>query len=213
MSKRKIFSWRRIRNKLELVGDRIKLAIIGFGFCLSHKKYLVAFILGSFGFLYFLTFFQSGNSNLHLLFSSLDAEHKIELLGKVFLDCFRNFLSLNGLSIILLAILQGLAITLMVYTWRYKEQDAVFSTASTSTIAGALGFVALGCPSCGISLLTPILSTIAGASAGILAERVNIFLTLVAYGLLFFSICKLGYLVFVITSAAKYKEKHASKNN
>lgn len=213
MPKRKIFSWRRIRNKLELAGDRIKLAIIGSGFCLSHKKYLAAFILGSFGFLYFLTFFQSGNSNLHLLFSSLDAEHKIELLGKVFLDCFRNFLSLNGLSIILLAILQGLAITLMVYTWRHKEQDAVFSTASTSTIAGALGFVALGCPSCGISLLTPILSAIAGASAGILAERVNIFLTLVAYGLLFFSICKLGYLVFVITSAAKYKEKHASENN
>lgn len=213
MTKRKIFSWRRIRNKLELIGDRIKLAVIGCGFCLSHKKYLGSFIGLSFAFLYFLTFFQSGNSNLHLLFSRLDAEHKIEMLGNVFLDCFRNFLSLYGLSIILLAILQGLAISLMIYTWRHKEQDAVYTTASTSTIAGALGFVALGCPSCGISLLTPVLSAIAGASAGILAERVNIILTLVAYGLLFFSICKLGYLVFVITSAAKYKEKHATKNH
>lgn len=210
---RKIFSWRKLRNRCELILDRIKLAMVGTGFCLSRKKYLVAFILGSFGFLYFLTFFQSGNSNLQLLFSHLEAEQKIELLGRVFVGCFQNFLSLDGLMLVLLALLQGLAITLMVYTWRHKEKDTVFSTASTSTVASALGFVALGCPSCGISLLTPILSAIAGASAGLLAERVNIILTLVAYGLLFYSICKLGYLVFVIVTAAKYKEKHASKNH
>lgn len=213
MAKRKVFSWRRIRNRLELAGDRIKLAIIGTGFCFSQKKYLASFILLSFAFLYFLTFFQSGNSNLHLLFSGIDADQKIELLGKVFIDCFHNFLSFYGLSIIFLALLQGLAVTLMVYTWRHKKKDETLSTASTSTVASALGFVALGCPSCGISLLTPILSAIAGASASLLAERVNVVLTLVAYGLLLFSICKLGYLVFVITSAAKYKEKHASKNS
>jgi len=212
-AKRKIFSWRRIRNRFELILDRIKLAMLGSGFCLSNKKYLAAFILGSFGFLYFLTFFQSGNSNFQLLFSHLDAEQKIELLGRVFSSSFENFLSLDGLLLVFLALLQGLAITLMVFTWRHKKQDEVFGTASASTVASALGFVALGCPSCGISLLTPLLSAIAGASAGILAERVNIILTLVAYGLLLYSICKLGYLVFIIVTAAKYKEKHAPKNS
>ena len=210
---RKVFSWRRLRNKCELVLDRIKLAMSGSGFCLSRKKYALMFTFCSFGFLYFLTFFQSGNSNFQLLFSHLEAEQKIELLGHVFLTCFHNFLSFEGLSLVLLALLQGLAVTLMVYVWRHKKQDVVFSTASTSTVASALGFVALGCPSCGISLLTPILSAIAGASAGLLAEKVNIILTLVAYGLLIYSICKLGYLVFVIVTAARYKEKHASKNS
>lgn len=211
MAKRKLFSWRRIRNRLELIGDRIKLAMLGSSYCLSRKKYLISFIICSFGFLYFLTFFQDGNSNLHLLFSKIDAEQKIDILGRVFLNSLHNFLNLYGLSLVLLSILQGLAVTLMVYTWRHKEKDEVITTASTSTIASALGFVALGCPSCGISLLTPILSAIAGASASLLAERVNVALTLIAYALLLYSICKLGYLIFVIITAAKYKEKHGSK--
>ncbi len=210
---RKIFSWRKLRNKCELILDHVKLAMVGSGFCLSRKKYALMFALCSFGFLYFLTFFQSGNSNLQLLFSHLEAEQKLELLGHVFLACFHNFLSFEGLSLVLLSLLQGLAVILMVYVWRHKKQDVVLSTASTSTVASALGFVALGCPSCGISLLTPILSAIAGASAGLLAEKVNVILTLVAYALLFYSICKLGYLVFVIVTAARYKEKHASKNS
>jgi len=100
----------------------------------------------------------------------------------------------------------------MIYTWRHKKQEEVISSASRSTVASALGFVALGCPSCGISLLSPILSAIAGASAGILAEKVNFILTLVAYTLLLYSICKLGYLVFIIVTASKYKERHESKS-
>ena len=210
---RKIFSLARLKDRFLLALDRIKLGGIGISYLLTFKKYLLLFIFGWLFFLYFLTFFKDGNSNLMILFSGIAIEQKLNLLRRVLLGCFGNFLNLYGLSLVLLSLLQGLAIALMVYTWRNKYKDQTLSSASTSTVASALGFVALGCPSCGISLLTPVLSALAGASASILAERVGAVLTIVAFGLLFYSVFHLGYLVFVIVSARKYKEKHAPKNH
>lgn len=211
--RKKSFSFERLKDDFLQALDHVKLGGIGISYLLSSKKYLLLFTLSWFFFLFFLTFFKDGSGNLSLLFSGISAEQKMSLLGRVFVLCFSNFLSLYGLSLVLLSLLQGLAISLMVYTWRHKHQDQALSSASTSTVASALGFVALGCPSCGISLLTPILSALAGASASILAERVGTVLTIVAFGLLFYSVFHLGYLVFVIVSARKYKEKHAPKNH
>ena len=208
----KAFSWSRVKDSFLLRLDHAKLGSIGISYLLTFKKYLLLFIFGWVFFLFFLTFFKDGSGNLALLFSGISAEQKLSLLGRIFISCFGNFTSLYGLSLVLLALLQGLAFSLMIYTWRNKYKDQTLSTASTSTVASALGFVALGCPSCGISLLTPILSALAGASASILAEHVGAVLTIVAFALLFYSVFHLGYLVFVIVSARKYKEKHAPKN-
>lgn len=210
---KKSFSWNSIKDAFSLALDRIKLGGIGISYLLTFKKYLLLFIFTWAFFLFFLTFFKDGSGNLALLFSGISSDQKLSLLRRVLLSCFGNFTSLYGLSLVLLSLLQGLAISLMVYTWRHKYKDQTLSSASTSTVASALGFVALGCPSCGISLLTPILSALAGASASILAERVGVFLTIIAFGLLFYSVFHLGYLVFVIVSARKYKEKHAPKNH
>lgn len=210
---KKAFSWSSIKDSFSLALDRIKLGSIGISYLLTFKKYLLLFVLAWAFFLYFLTFFKDGSGNLALLFSGISSDQKLSLLWHVVLSCFGNFTSLYGLSLVLLSLLQGLAISLMVYTWRHKYKDQTLSSASTSTVASALGFVALGCPSCGISLLTPILSALAGASASILAERVGVLLTIIAFGLLFYSVFHLGYLVFVIVSARKYKEKHAPKNH
>lgn len=210
---KKAFSLSSIKDSFSLALDRIKLGSIGISYLLTFKKYLLLFVLAWAFFLYFLTFFKDGSGNLALLFSGISSDQKLSLLWRAMLSCFGNFTSLYGLSLVLLSLLQGLAISLMVYTWRHKYKDQTLSSASTSTVASALGFVALGCPSCGISLLTPILSALAGASASILAERVGVLLTIIAFGLLFYSVFHLGYLVFVIVSARKYKEKHAPKNH
>lgn len=207
------FSLTRLKDLFLQTLDQIKLGGIGISYLLGFKKYLLLFIFGWLFFLFFLTFFKDGSGNFALLFSGISAGQKLGLLWRVLLGCFGNFLSLYGLSLVLLSLLQGLAIALMVYAWRHKNKDQALSTASTSTVASALGFVALGCPSCGISLLTPLLSTLAGASAGVLAEKVGTFLTIIAFILLFYSVFRLGYLVFILVSAKKYKEKHAPKNH
>ena len=214
MQKRsKAISFARLKDLFLQALDQIKLGGIGVAYLLSFKKYLLLFVFSWLFFLFFLTFFKDGSGNLALLFSGISIGQKFSLLWRVLLACFGNFLSLYGLSLVLLSLLQGLAIALMVYAWRHKNKDQALSSASTSTVASALGFVALGCPSCGISLLTPLLSALAGASASVLAEKVGAVLTIVAFVLLFYSVFHLGYLVFILVSAKKYKEKHASKNH
>ena len=210
---RKVFSFASLKDFFLQTLDQIKLGGIGISYLLSFKKYLLLFLFSWLFFLYFLNFFKDGSGNLALLFSGISIEQKLGLLWRVLLSCFSSFVSLCGLSLVLLSLLQGLAIALMVYAWRHKSKDQALSTASTSTVASALGFVALGCPSCGISLLTPLLSALAGASASILAEKVGIFLTILAFILLFYSVFHLGYLVFILVSAKKYKEKHAPKSH
>ena len=210
---RKVFSFASLKDFFFQALDQIKLGGIGIFYLLSFKKYLLLFLFSWLFFLYFLNFFKDGSGNLALLFSGISIEQKLGLLWRVLLSCFSSFTNLYGLSLVLLSLLQGLAIALLVYAWRHKSKDQALSTASTSTVASALGFVALGCPSCGISLLTPLLSALVGASASILAEKVGIFLTILAFILLFYSVFHLGYLVFILVSAKKYKEKHAPKSH
>lgn len=194
------------------LGDRAKLAFVGCGYCLRRPKYLTVFIVSWVAFAYIFTFFRDGMSNWNLLFSGITPEQKMGLLGKCFLNIFVNFASFYGLCIIFLSFLQAVAIVLMIFTYRNRNKEASLNGASTGLVASALGFVALGCPTCGISLLTPILTALAGASAGVLAKTIGDIFLVVAFILLLMTIIRLGYLVFIIVSASNYKEKHERKN-
>ena len=155
---------------------------------------------------------DNGNGNWQLICSGLPLGDKLGVLGRVFLNIGENFTSLWGISIILLAILQGIVIAQLVFTWRHREKNATLDGASTGGIGAILGFIALGCPSCGIGLLTPILSAVAGASAVAMAETIGKIFTILAFGLLIFTILRLGYIDYVLASVNNRKEKHAKSN-
>ena len=106
------FSLARLKDMFLQTLDQIKLGGIGISYLLSFKKYLLLFLFGWLFFLFFLTFFKDGSGNLALLFSGISIGQKLGLLWRVLLGCFGNFLSLYGLSLILLSLLQGLAIAL-----------------------------------------------------------------------------------------------------
>ena len=135
------------------------------------------------------------------------------MLGLVFRNIIYNFTSLYGILIILMALLQALVIILLTFAWRNREKDATLDGASTGGIGSILGFVALGCPTCGVGLLMPILTAIAGAGAMTLAEGVSRAFTCLAFILLIYTVIKLGYICFVTISAKKYKEKKHAKSS
>lgn len=130
-----------------------------------------------------------------------------------------NFTSFYGVIIVFMAILQALIIPLLIYTWRQRVQDSknkdnTIDGASTGSIGAILGFVALGCPSCGVGLLMPILSAIAGAGALAVAETMSQLFTIVAFLLLSYTVIKLGNITFVnlCNEKAKRKEENAKSN-
>lgn len=202
-----------IRRLIETAWDRMKLALAGCGRILRRPKYLCLFLASLLFILYLLTFFRDGSGNWQLLWSGLPFERKLEALGRVFLGIGDNFSSFYGISIILMSLLQALVIMLLVFAWRHREKNAALDNASTGGIAAILGFIALGCPSCGVGLLAPILSAIAGGAAMALAEGISCFFTIVAFLLLIFTVVRLGYIDFVIISSNNVKEKKNAKRS
>lgn len=201
-----------VRKIIETVSDRSKFALVSTGYLFKKPKYLCVFFLSFLFFLYFLTFFRDGSSNWQLIWSGLAIDRKLEVLGRIFPALLENFCSFYGVTIILLSLLQGIIVAQIIFAWRNREKEQSLNTASTGGVGAILGFIALGCPSCGIGLLTPLLSAIAGASAVALSETIGYILTILAFGLLLFSIIRLGYINYIIISSKKYKEEHAKSH-
>ena len=95
----------------------------------------------------------------------------------------------------------------LVFAWRHREKSVALDGASTGGIGAILGFVALGCPSCGIGLLMPLLTAIAGAGAAALAESIGHIFTIIAFVLLIFTIVRLGYIDYVLIQSEMAKRK------
>ncbi len=201
-----------VRTIIETVSDRSKFALVSTVYLLKKRKYLLSFLISFFVFLFFLTFFRDGSSNWQLIWSGLPLDRKLEVIGKIFPAMLENFISLYGVTIIFLSFFQAIVIMQIIFAWRNREKNGALDSASTGGIGAILGFIALGCPSCGVGLLTPLLSAIAGASAVALAETIGHIFTILAFALLLFSIIRLGYINYVIIGSKNYKEEHAKSH-
>ncbi len=200
------------RTIIETCSDRCKFALVSTGYILRRPKYLIVALVTLLVFLFLLTFFRDGDGNWQLLCSGLPFDRKLDVLARVFAGIFSNFTSLYGVCIVFLSLLQALVVMHLVFSWRHREKSAAIDGASAGGIGAVLGFVALGCPSCGIGLLTPILSAVAGASATMLAESIGVIFTVIAFALLFFTVIRLGYINYIIIGSKNYKEEYAKSH-
>ena len=213
MGKRKINKFqRKLKNLFETFVDRCKFAVVGFKYLLTRRRYVIALVISFLVFLYILSQLQNNGANWQLLWSGLDFGSKMQVLGRSFRSMLDNFTSFQGILIVLLALMQALCVVGIVFAIRHRQKDDAINGASAGSIASILAFVTLGCPTCGMTLLTPLLTMIAGTSAVALAEKLGIVLSIVAFVLLFATLVHLGYLIFVNVSAERAKEKHAKSN-
>jgi hypothetical protein len=216
MGKRKINKKTSLKKKLsnlfETFVDRTKFAVVGYKYLLSRPRYIIALVISFLIFLYILSQLQNGGSNWQLLWSGLDFGRKMEVFGLSLLSMLENFTSFLGVLIVFLALMQSLCVAGIVFAIRHRQKDDAINGASAGSIASILAFVTLGCPTCGMTLLTPLLTMVAGTGAIALAERLGIILSIVAFVLLFFTLVQLGYQIFVNVSAERAKEKHAKSN-
>ena len=205
MGKRKVKKplSKRFRDIGEYLYDRTRYALVTIHELLSRPKYLACFFVTLLIFLFVLNFFKDGDGNWQLICSGLPLERKFVVLGRVCISVFTSLATWYGLSILLMSTLQALVIILLIFAWRKRKKDSVLDGASTGGIGAIFGFIALGCPSCGVGLLTPILTTLAGAGAMAMAETISGIFTILAFLLLFFTVIRLGYINFVTISSEK----------
>ena len=184
--------------------DELKLAFLGLLFAFKNKRFVISFLLSFFFFGTLLNLLVSGSATLNLLLK-VDFLKKIEILWRAFLGIFgfsRNFY--DFLYIFVLTFIQATMISLVVFVYKYRKNSANIQNAGIVTGLIILGS---GCPTCGTTLLAPIIISLAGSSGMAMAGTTSMFLTILSLILAFFTFKKVGFEAYIIFKAEKFNRK------
>ena len=178
---------------------KIKESIIGTYRVLLKPLYLVLAILIFiiFASLIYLTI----NINFYgpLFISSLPFVDKISLFFEIIIDVFKNANNFNGILLIIVSLLQGIALSVLFYNIKNNRKNnpdtaAQIGRSGIAAIASAIG---LGCVPCGTSLVLPIIAIFfSGAAAATATSYAMIFVLLLAFVLSVYSIYKSGFIAY-----------------
>ena len=196
----------RVYNKQQ----SIKSAMTGVGKILSLPPYLLLAIV--LFVLFALIIFFAINANFYgpLMMSRLPILDKISLLGTMFIDIFKQgFSSINGALLLVVSLLQGLSITVVIFTAKKnkRSEQSVTRQVGLSGLASVAAAIGLGCVPCGTSLILPLVAVFfSGAAAATAATVAGTIVLIIALLLSLFSLYKSGQIAFIYTELAKQEE-------
>ncbi len=210
-------SWRR---KLARAADKWKIAWSGMVLATRYPQFLIAFVIS---FIVFGTLMNllSGSSAALDLFWVSDLNGKMEIIGQAFLALFgfgRNFL--DWLLTFIVVLLQSVLIGLVVFVWRKRRRsrkEQIVATAANSenvqnaSIAAGLAVLGSGCPTCGTTLLAPVISTLFSTSGLALASFISGALTVAAILVTLFAIQRIGGDAYAMIVSERFQKLHHKK--
>jgi hypothetical protein len=189
--------------------DGLKLVCTGTGMVLKRGQFAFIAVLVFALFSIVTTMLGAGSTELRLLFSSISLDEKLGVLGALIARTFGvDGMSAEKSMMLVVALLQGVAIALLVYVWRRKKKEKfdVADGVSKTSIGATLALLGAGCSSCGTSLLFPIVSMIFGASGLVASAIIGWVFVIGALALLVFSIKKLGFYAYIITVSERRRD-------
>lgn len=201
-------NWRKLLDEFVLAGKGILLAT-------KEKRFWYGFI-PSFIFFGMLMNLLSGGFSKFQLMWAIGFPGSFKILGSSFLALFgldQPFL--DWLPIFALSLLQGTLIGLIVLLWNKKREQSSADLGNAGLIAGLIALGA-GCPTCGTTLLTPLLGTLFSAGGLAVAGIFSIIVTIFALIIAVFSLKRLGEETYVTIINEKYllkKSKKSKENN
>ena len=199
-------NWRKWLDGFALAGQGILLAT-------KEKRFWYG-SLPSFLFFGFLMNMLSGGLSKFELVRLLGFPDGFRIIWDSFLAIFGiNQPFLDWLPIFCIAILQGILIGLIVLLWQKKKTAASANSANVEKAGIITGLIALGagCPTCGTTLITPLLGAIFSTSSLSVAGTVSTIVTWLAIIIAILSIKRLGEETYVTIINEKFLANHASK--
>lgn len=127
-----------------------------------------------------------------LLLAPMGLVAKMTVLGSMLGEMFTSyFTTTTGVVLLVLSILQGVAMSLVVYNLKQnrKVETKVMTGSGIAAVAMVIG---LGCVPCGTSILVPIMTIIFASSAPALLSTANLIILLLAILLTIYSIYTVG---------------------
>lgn len=168
---------------------RAKVVLSTVGKLLSKPQYLALSLIS--GFLMLGAVLWSLNIDLlsYVLFQSqISFGQKLRFFTYVYESIITDF-GLQNVAFLLFSVLFGINMSLFVYV--FKRRKSAKKAVATSGSAAAVGMLSGGCAACGTSILTPVLASLGGVSAGF-AEQLGAILSLLGSLLVLYAIFTLA---------------------
>lgn len=193
--------------------DGFALAGKGILLAFHEKRFVISFIIS---FLFFGTLMNllSGGFSKFQLMGALGFPTNLQIMGDALLGVFgfkQPFL--DWLFVFLIAILQGVLIGLVVLLWKKKQSEKSSNSANVEKAGIITGLIALGagCPTCGTTLLTPLLGTLFSTSGFAITGVVSQLVTWLAIIVAALSLRRIGEETYVIIVNEKYLQKKEAR--
>lgn len=209
--------WGIIQVTVKKIIYNSKLALTGVRRVFSRPtNAVVALIIA---FLFTLLVFLIINNGFYgsLLMSRLPVADKLGILGSMTQQMFVEFFTtFNGSLLLLVGLLQGITLTLLIYT---IGQNRLEKNVTAATQLGSTGFAAiaaaigLGCVPCGTSLLLPLATIFFSGSAAVSAvSTMSLVILVVALLLCLYSIYKIAQVAYVHTENEVMVKKESRRD-
>lgn len=194
--------------------DECKLAAIGVVLASRHLSFVLTFLITFLVFGALISLLSTGGSAVDLFFAS-DFGGKMQILGEGVLTLFGKGRSFSDFLLnFLLTFFQATLIGLIVFVIRKRKQNGLLrkrggdsSPIENAGIATGLAILGSGCPTCGTTLITPILTSIFSSSSIAVAGAISGIMTTIAYILIFWSLKKMGLEAYVIIKDEQWRKR------
>ena len=199
-------NWRKWLDGFVLAGKGILLA-------LRERRFWIGFFVAFIFFGTLMNLLSGGFSKLQLM-GVVGFSGAMKIIFDAFLGIFGvGQAFLDWLFVFLLAILQGVLIGLIVLLAKKKRDSNAENIEKAGIIAGLIALGA-GCPTCGTTLLTPLIGTIFSAGGVAITGVVSGVVTVAAVVIAILSLKRIGEETYVIIINERYlKKKEAREKN
>ena len=209
----------KLNHHISMWLDECKMAMSGIVLATREWKFLLAF-LSSFIIFGTLMNILSGSSAGWDLFWAVDFGGKMRLLGQAFLANFGIDRALLDWAItFVITILQSILIGLVVLVWQKKRRQKVLAKAknlnnmSDAGLVAGLAILGSGCPTCGTTLLAPLLGTVLSSGSFAIAGVISGLINVAAVILALFALKRVGKDAYVMIIAERYEKRHPKNNS
>ncbi|MDO4508270.1 MAG: hypothetical protein Q4B65_02730 [Candidatus Saccharibacteria bacterium] len=198
-------NWRKWLDEFILAGKGILLAT-------REKRFWVGFIIAFFFFAILMDLLSGGTYKFQQMWYA-GFFGALEIIGQSFLHIFGiNKIFLEWLPIFALSLLQGILIGLIVLLWHKKREENAANLEKAGIISGLIALGA-GCPTCGTTLLTPLIGAFFSTGSLAIVGTVSTIITILAVIIAVLSLKRLGLETYAIIINEKYlARKRRSKN-
>ncbi|MBO7664524.1 hypothetical protein J6S46_01540 [Candidatus Saccharibacteria bacterium] len=192
-------NWRKWCDEFVLAGRGILLAT-------KEKRFWYGFI-PSFLFFGLLMNLLSGGLSKFELIRILGFPDGLRIIGDSFIGIFGvNQPFLDWLPVFCISLLQGTLIGLTVLLWHKKREQNAANLERAGIITGLIALGA-GCPTCGTTLITPLIGVFFSTGSLAIAGTISAIVTALAIIIAILSLKRLGVETYVIIINEKYLKK------